>query len=90
MKFNEISSENQKTIKEQLDAYVKNVDYEDVDVEIVGNDKLKVTYKDVCLEIPIKAPDQATSNNIWSALTTGILIIGGVAVTLICSKKKGW
>lgn len=81
MKFNEISKENQAFVKEQLEQHLQDINYDDVEIAS-GEDHIIATYKDFKLKIPVRKPDQATSNNLWSVVVGGVLVLAGVAVAL--------
>ena len=82
MKFNKISKENQVLIKEQLEQHLKDINYDDVEIESSGDDYIIAAYNDFKLKIPVRKPDQATSNNLWSVVVGGVLVLAGVAVAL--------
>lgn len=87
MNYSELSEQNKEIVKKQLEQHVKDIDYNLVDAS-VQEDKLILKYKGMTLSIPIQKPDKATSNHIWTMLTSGVLIIAGVAVALLCANKK--
>ena len=87
MKFNKISKENQAFVKEQLEQHLQDINYDDVEIESSGEDYIIATYKDFKLKIPVRKPDQATSNNLWSVVVGGVLVLAGVAVALTLGGK---
>ena len=87
MKFNEISKENQAFVKEQLEQHLQDINYDDVEIESPGKDHIIASYKDFKLKIPVRKPDQATSNNLWSVVVGGVLVLAGVAVALTLGGK---
>ena len=87
MKFNKISKENQAFVKKQLEQHLQDINYDDVEIESPGEDHIIATYKDFKLKIPVRKPDQATSNNLWSVVVGGVLVLAGVAVALTLGGK---
>ena len=87
MKFNKISKKNQAFVKEQLEQHLQDINYDDVEIESSGEDHIIATYKDFKLKIPVRKPDQATSNNLWSVVVGGVLVLAGVAVALTLGGK---
>ena len=62
------------------------VNIQDIAIEKLPNDYLKMSYKGITIEIPVTKPDQQTSNGIWQTIAGGAIAIAAVAVALIITK----
>ena len=90
-KFAELTEANKSIVKAQLEKFATNVNYDDVVVVPQDDNKsFFIEYGDLKIAVPIKEPDQGTSNGIWQTLIGGVIVIAAVGVTLVCSKKKSW
>jgi hypothetical protein len=66
---------------------LQDINYDDVEIELSGEDHVIAKYKDFELKIPVRKPDQTTSNNLWSVVIGGVLVLAGVAVALTLGGK---
>ncbi len=80
--------------KSKIDAAIREkfpdteVNIQDIVVEKLPNDCLKMSYNGISVEIPVTKPDQQTSNGIWQTLAGGAIAIAAVAVTIIITKDE--
>ncbi len=90
-KFAELTEANKSIVKAQLEKFATDINYDDVVVVPQDDNKsFFIEYGGLKISVPIKEPDQGTSNGILQAFVGGLIAILAVGVTLVCSKKKSW
>ena len=89
MDFKDLSEDEKNKLSKAIKEQYPNAEIDVDDIKITReNDTLKISYKDINIEIPIGKPDQQTTNGIWQTLVGGVIAIASVATVLILTKDN--
>lgn len=89
MNYQNLKEEEKNKLNKLIKEKYPNAEIDVDDIKIINeNNTLKISYKDIRIELPIGKPDQQTTNGIWQTVVGGVIAIAAATVVLIVTKDN--